>query len=322
MIYSGVYLFFKPLFMAGFDVIGKLMKRYRFKLTFTYTLFCLEMLGSLLRPYFLGVAVNDLIKGSYQGVVVLSIVHLAWLIIGTARHMYDTRTYSGIYASLVTRFLSRRIARSDISKLSAHSTLSRELVDFLESDLPYIIEALYNIIGSLIILYFYNSKVVLVCFIILIPVMIISYIYGKKMSRLTRLKNDELEKQVSIIAVGNDASIKKHYSTLRKWQIKISDKEAINFGLIELMVLFVIGSSLIISSNLFGVTMLAGNLIGIYNYILKFVSGLDTIPYSVQKISSLKDIIRRIEFQKDDISAYPFQKEKNIYIQGKLKLSA
>jgi hypothetical protein len=46
---------------------------------------------------------------------------------------------------------------------------------------------------------------------------------------------------------------------------------------------------------------MAGSLIGIYNYILKFVAGLDTIPYTVQRISSLNDITRRIELQTEDL---------------------
>jgi ABC-type multidrug transport system fused ATPase/permease subunit len=159
----------------------------------------------------------------------------------------------------------------------------------------------------------------------LIPVIIISFFYGKRVSRLNRLKNDELEKQVSVIAFGNEASVKQHYSNLKKWQIKISDKEAINFGIMELFVLIIIASSLLISSDVFGSTLLAGSLIGIYNYVLKFVSGLDTIPYAIQKISSLKDIVRRITIEKDDIELVDIKntvdKEMN-YIQGKLKLSA
>ncbi len=310
--------------MYKLELIGKLIKRYRTKLAITYSLFCLEMLGTLLRPYFLGVAVNDLIKGTFRGLIILSIVHLCWLVISTIRHMYDTRTFSAIYTSLVTRFLKRRYGKSETSKLSAHSTLSRELVDFLESDLPYIIEAFYNIVGSLILLYFYESRVVLICYAILFPVIIISYFYGKKMRKLSQLKNDELEKQVSIIAIGNNESILKHYNKLRSLQIKISDKEAWNFGIIEMLVLMVIGCSLILSSNMFGTTILAGNLIGIYNYILKFVSGLDTIPYAAQRFTLLQDIIKRIELRSDDISGkHDYSAEiKEKYHQGVLKLSA
>jgi ABC-type multidrug transport system fused ATPase/permease subunit len=310
--------------MNKFSILGLLIKEYRLKLFLTYSLFSLEMLGALLRPFFLGLAINDLIKGSYQGLIILSIIHLCWLIIGTIRHMYDTRTFTSIYTSMVTRFLSKRNQSADVSMLSAHSTLSRELVDFLESDLPYIIEAFYNIVGSLVLLYFYESNVVLICFAILLPVGVISYFYGKKMSNLTKMKNDELEKQVSVIAFGNKDSISKHYNKLRNLQIKISDKEAWNFGMIEILVLIVIGLSLVVSSKLFGTILLAGNIIGIYNYILKFVSGLDTIPYTVQRFSLLKDIIKRIENQSDKINL-PNNGEgqtQEKFTQGVLKLSA
>src|ERR1700712_2142456 len=101
--------------MSRFEILRKLMQKHRMQLVFTYVLFSLEMLGTLLRPFFLGEAINDLMKGSYRGLIILSIVHLAWLIIGTLRHRFDTRTYSAIYTSLVTRFLSRKIDQSDVS---------------------------------------------------------------------------------------------------------------------------------------------------------------------------------------------------------------
>lgn len=277
------------------------MTKHRLQLLLTYILFSLEMLGSLLRPYFLGEAVNDLLKGSYHGLIILSVVHFSWLVIGTIRHMYDTRTYSAIYTSLVTKFLSRRYQQKDVSKLSAHSTLAREFVDFLEFDLVYVIEAVYNIFGSLVLLYFYDSAVVLVCLAILLPVMTMSYFYGKKMQRLNRNKNDELEQQVDVISTGNKLAVKKHYENLRKWQIRISDQEAWNFGVMEILVMVVIGIALLVTNTTLGTGVMAGSLIGIYNYILKFVSGLDTIPYTVQRLTSLNDITRRIELEADDI---------------------
>ncbi|HET9055604.1 MAG TPA: ABC transporter six-transmembrane domain-containing protein [Chitinophagaceae bacterium] len=306
--------------MSRFEILRKLMMKHRLQLVFTYFLFSLEMLGSLLRPYFLGEAVNDLINGSYYGLIVLSIVHVSWLIIGTMRHMYDTRTYSAIYTSLVIKFLSRRFELKDVSKLSAHSTLAREFVDFLEYDLVYIIEAAYNLFGSLVLLYFYDSAVVFVCFAILLPVTAISYVYGKKMKRLNRFKNDELEQQVNIISSGNKETIKKHYNNLRKWQIRISDQEAWNFGVMEIMVVVVIGISLLVTNTSLGTGIQAGSLIGIYNYILKFVSGLDTIPYTVQRLTSLNDITRRIELEADDFpeeEQIPRGEVRMIYVRKK-----
>ena len=286
--------------MSRFELLRKLILKHRGQLVLTYLLFSLEMMGTLLRPFFLGEAVNDLMKGSYHGLIILSAVHVAWLIIGTIRHRFDTRTYSAIYTSLVTRFLSRRFGQKDISKLSAHSTLAREFVDFLEYDLIYVIETAYNLLGSLVLLFFYDKAIVLVCLGILLPVTAISYFYGGKMKKLNRVKNDELEKQVDIISTGNIHSIRQHYNNLRKWQIKISDQEAWNFGIMEIMVIVVIGISLLVSTKAQVPAVLVGDLIGIYNYILKFVSGLDTIPYTVQRLSSLTDITRRIEIEAED----------------------
>ena len=293
--------------MIRMNVLGKLVQAHKMRLGITYVLFSLEMTGALLRPFFLGMAINDLMEHSYRGLILLSLVHFVWLVIGTIRHRYDTRTYSAIYTSLVTHFLSRKIKAQEVSKLSAHSTLAREFVDFLEFDLVYIIEAVYNILGSMILLFFYQSSVVLLCLAILLPVMTISYFYGKKMKRLTQLKNDELEKQVNVISSGDSNAIRKHFNNLRKWQIRISDQEAWNFGMMELMVMVVIALSLLITNQVAGTTVLAGNIIGIYNYILKFVSGLDTIPYTVQRITALNDITQRIRLQTEEYPDEPDQ---------------
>lgn len=293
--------------MIRMNVLGKLVQAHKWRLGITYLLFSLEMTGSLLRPFFLGMAINDLMEHSYRGLILLSLVHFVWLVIGTIRHRYDTRTYSAIYTSLVTHFLSRKIKPKEVSKLSAHSTLAREFVDFLEFDLVYIIEAVYNILGSMILLFFYQSSVVLLCLAILLPVMTISYFYGKKMKRLTQLKNDELERQVYVISSGDTTAIHKHFNNLRKWQIRISDQEAWNFGMMELMVMVVIALSLLITNQVSGTTVLAGNIIGIYTYILKFVSGLDTIPYTVQRITSLNDITQRIRLEVQEFPDEPDQ---------------
>ena len=287
--------------MSRFAILRQIMIQHRYRLVFTYILFSLEMLGNLMRPFFLGLAINDLIKGSYNGLITLSAVHLGWLIIGTIRHRLDTRTYSDIYTSLVTKFLSRRYTLQDVSKLSAHSTLAREFVDFLEYDLVYVMEAIYSIFGSLILLFFYDNSVVLVCLGILLPVIAMSYFYGKKMKTLNRRKNDELEKQVDIISTGNSHLIRQHYNNLRNWQVRISDQEAWNFGVMEIMVMVVIGLSLLVTQKTTGGTIEAGSLVGIYSYIQRFVSGLDTIPYTVQRLSSLNDITRRIELQSSDL---------------------
>lgn len=279
--------------MEGLGYIKRIIFANKYRLGITYLLFSVEMAGSLLKPFFLGEAVNDLLRGGNQGLLVFLAVHLAWLIVGTLRMRYDTRTYSSIYNDIIVQFLSRK-KKDNISKLSALSSLSREYTDFLEYDLIYILEAFYNILGSLILIYFYDKQVIFICLAVLVPIVFISRFYGQRMGILTQNKNNELERQVEVISTFNPIEIKKHYDLLRKWQVKISDQQAFNFGVMEIFVLLLLGAALIVSTRYNAQTLNAGEIIGFYFYILKFASGLDTIPYITEKYATLKDITKRI----------------------------
>lgn len=290
--------------MRGNWMIESIFREYRYKLLLTYSLYALEMLGLLLRPWLLGEAVNGLLQQSYNGLLNLALVHAAWLLIGTWRHRYDSRTYSEIYTALVVKMVKRNPNRK-LSRLSAHSTLSRDVVDFLEFDLNYIIEAAYNILGALILLFFYDTRVVLLCMAMLLPVTIISYFYGKRLRRFTALRNEELEQQVDALSSRNILRIQTHYNQLRKWQVKISDQEAWNFGVMEFIVLILIIAALLISVHQGGAFLQPGDYIGIYTYILKFVTGLDTIPYVLQRMTHLKDILQRVQQERDETETEP-----------------
>ena len=279
--------------MGGLGYIKRIIFANKHRLGITYLLFSVEMAGSLLKPFFLGEAVNDLLRGGNQGLLVFLAVHLAWLIVGTLRMRYDTRTYSSIYNDIIIQVLSRK-KKDNISKLSALSSLSREYTDFLEYDLIYILEAFYNILGSLVLIYFYDKQVIFICLAVLVPILFISRFYGQRMGILTQNKNNELERQVEVISTFNPIEIKKHYDLLRKWQVRISDQQAFNFGVMEIFVMLLLGAALIVSTRYNAQTLNAGEIIGFYFYILKFSSGLDTIPYITEKYATLKDITKRI----------------------------
>lgn len=282
--------------MSSQEYLKDIILKQKSKLSVTYLLFGLEMVGDLLKPLFIGKAVNDLLVGSVRSLLIFLALHFAWMLIGMIRMRYDTRTYSGIYNEIILKSLSERKASSDISKLSAHSTLTRELIDFLEYDLVYILEAIFNIFGSLVLLFFYNVYVVLICLVIMIPISFISRRYGKKMSMLTYHKNNEIEKQVDVISSSDEKEYYRHYKALRKWQVKISDQHAFNFGIMEAFVAALIAISLFIATKDSTQTEVVnqGELIGIYFYIIKFNKGLETIPYILEKYASLKDIVQRI----------------------------
>ena len=286
--------------MSDFTPLRRVFAQHRARLLVTYTLFGLEMLGTLLRPLFLGRAVDGLLDGHYVGLIQLVAVHAAYLLVGTVRHLYDTRTFTAIYTSFVTQLLDREIGTADVSRLSAHSQLARQFIDFLEFDFNYVVEAAYNIAGSLILLLFYDRTVVVICLLILVPVSRLGYLYGKRTEKLAKGANDELEQQVDIIASSDRAKIADHYRNLRRWQIRLSDQEAWNFGAMELLALLVVTVSLLATTDITSENLQAGSIIGIYQYIQKFTSGLDTIPYTIQRIAALRDLTRRMALEAID----------------------
>ena len=274
--------------------IRRVLTEHRYRLALTYVLFALEMLGTLLRPYFLGTAVDGLLAGHYRGLIQLTVVHLLVLAIGTMRHMYYTRTFSAIYTTFVTRLLAQPAGADELSKRSALSTLARQVTDFLEYDVNYLAEAFYNIFGSLIFLFVYDRWIVAICLAILIPVVVLGRRYGRRVARLNREQFDELEREVDILGTRDVGAITDHYQRLRSWQIRISDLEAWNFGSTEFFVLLSVTGSLLVSTRTGDIPLELGSIIGMYTYLLKFASGLETIPYTVQRLGALRDILRRV----------------------------
>ena len=55
--------------MSRFYVLKSIMLQHKYRLLLTYSLFSVEMLGLLFRPFFLGKAVDDLLEGSYKGLI-------------------------------------------------------------------------------------------------------------------------------------------------------------------------------------------------------------------------------------------------------------
>ena len=53
-------------------------------------------------------------------------------------------------------------------------------------------------------------------------------------------------------------------------------------------------SALLISARTGDIPLGVGAIIGMYAYVLRFASGLETIPYMVQRLGALRDILRRV----------------------------
>jgi hypothetical protein len=151
-----------------------------------------------------------------------------------------------------------------------------------------------------VILLLYQRTVMVMCLLVLVPILVLGVMYGRRTTSLNRGMYDELESQVDIISGSDPKAIVAHYLKLRSWQVRLSDQEAWNFGSTEFLVLAVITAALLVSTETDHDELAVGSIIVIYNYILKFAAGLETVPYTIQRMSALKDILRRMATEDTD----------------------
>jgi hypothetical protein len=273
--------------------LGELFRAYRGRILLTYALFNLENLLHLAQPFALGLAVTGLLGSSWSGLALFAGLHLGHLLIGTWRRAYDTRAFTGIYTDLATRLVIQQRGRDvEVSRVTARSALSRELVDFFERDVPQALYAVYAVFGALAMLALYDLALVPLCLALLVPAAAFNYLYGRKSFALSGRLHDQLEREVEVIGGGRPAQVRDHYARLAGWRVKLSDWQALSFGVLELFVLGLLAAALWRTCTAPGAA--AGDVFAVFRYVWMFVTGLDSVPLLVQQAGRLRDIGRRM----------------------------
>lgn len=270
-----------------------LILRFKWRISLTFLLVILEALLGILYPLLIGLAINDLLEGRYDGIVHLGILGGGSLIIGSLRRFYDTRVYSRIYSQITPEMIEReRQKGSPVSQISARSHLLIEFVEFLENSMPELVEAIIALIGIMIIIATLNLNVFYGCMGVLLLIFSVYAVSGKFHYRFNVNYNNELEKQVAIIEKETLPVIKNYYRSLMKWNIRLSDLETANYFVIWLGViaLFLYTPITVIESGVLEYGMVFSILMYVFDYIEKVV----TFPLYLQQFIRLREISSRL----------------------------
>ena len=207
--------------------------RFKWQISLTLSLVVMEAILGIFYPLLIGVAINDLLKNSHQGLYWLTALGASSLVIGTLRRFYDTRAYANIYRKTATGMIKTEHDKlRPISTISARSHLMTEFVEFLENAMPDIVQSIIAIIGILIIVAMLNIKVLLACLALLLLILVIYLLTGNKNFNLNKGYNDEIERQVSTIESKSNTKSKQHFNALMRWNIALSDLETANYFII------------------------------------------------------------------------------------------
>jgi ABC-type multidrug transport system fused ATPase/permease subunit len=266
---------------------------HRWRVLATYLLFNVENLVRLAQPWFLGWAVNDLLSGCRTGLVLCLAQNLLSVAMGIVRQMYDTRTFTRLYADLATRLVvQQRQGGVDLSRLAARSSLSRELVDFFERDVPFLFHAIYSVAGALVMISLVDVVLMVPCLLFLAVAGLLMRSLSRRTLHLNRGLNDQIEREVSILQHAAPERVEDHYHRLRGWRIRLSNAQALNFGVTEVLALVLMAFVLV--RGCVGGTVDAGTLFALLGYVVMLTTSLVNLPQWIQQLSRLRDIRRRL----------------------------
>ncbi|MBQ4876618.1 ABC transporter permease [Pseudoalteromonas luteoviolacea] len=261
------------------------------KVAITWFMVIAENILLILLPLLIGYAIDGVLSKDFQPLVVFAACLFSLVVVSVIRRFYDTRVYGGIRVKLAET-VAHNLRGADISAKNARLLMSRELVDFLENDLPALMTAGIQLASIVIILatfhsYFALSVLAASCAML----MVYGFCHGT-FKRLNGKLNDQTEQQVHILSHKPFAALSAHLEKLKKHEIALSDTEALVYGLIfSLLFVSVLG-------NLWLVNMLpnpsTGDVFSILTYSLEFVDTAIMLPVTLQVLSRLDEITQRL----------------------------
>lgn len=115
---------------------------------------------------------------------------------------------------------------------------------------------------------------------------------GRRNFRYNKEYNDELESQVNALTTQDTSITRKHFQSVMRWNIKLSDLETTNYALIWLGIigLLVYAPIAVIDS---GVTNY-GFVFSTLMYVFQYVESVVSLPYFIQQVIRLQEISGRL----------------------------
>lgn len=278
-------------FNAELLTIQTLMRTYLGRISITWLLTLVETTLTTLIPLFIGFAIDGLLQGKSEKLIQLAMVLVALIIVSVVRRIYDTRAYGTIRVELGEELIARsRVIQ--ISSQNARLSMARELVDFLEEQIPALMHSIIQLLISFVVLFLFDPILAYSALCAAISMILIYGLFHRRFYRLNADHNQQTEKQVSILESQTPQKLSFHLQRIRKIEVRLSDTEAYVYGAIFVVLLgFILFNLWFASINM---TTTAGTIFSIISYSWEFVEAALVLPATLQNWSRLSEIMHRI----------------------------
>lgn len=275
------------------SILIPVVKRHARSLSLTYALTMIENCFRVAYPLAIGLAIDGLLVNDQTGLVPLAVVWIAHIIVGLARHLYDTRAFTHVYNDLITQMVATQRARGIAPEtLAARAGLARELIAFFQVSVPALVSSVTLFVGAIIMLFSHDWIVGAMALAALVPMLGVMAWFGQRSFGLNSRLNNRLEREIDVVVRQSEPSLRRHLFTLRGWRIRISNAEASTWGVIEFTMLALAISVLVRLAGLEGIT--PGFIYAVLAYVFDFYESLNDLPVIIQDASRAADITKRI----------------------------
>jgi len=271
--------------------VQSVYRSYPSRLGATWGLVLLENILLALIPLFMGFSIDSLLEGNSRDLVILGGVMVLLTLVMVGRRIYDTRIYGTIRVDLGLA-LNQRQAHQPVSVCNARLDMGRELVDFLEQEVPALLTGVIQIVVSLLVLASFGWSLALSAVGLCLFMLMLYRNCHHYFLTFNRALNNQAERQVALLATRRPVSLRRHLQLLRGWEVKISDTEAILYGGIFVGITGFILINLWLATHNGGSS--TGQIFTIVSYSWEYVEAALVLPVTLQRWSRLEEVTHRI----------------------------
>lgn len=132
-----------------------LLRAFRRRISLTWLLIFIEVALTALVPLFIGFAIDGLLTNVMGALFQLIALLAVLILVSVIRRAYDTRIFGTVRVEM-GKAQAARATNLSISTLNAQLGMGRELVNFLETDLPLAMTSVVQLIISVVVLYAFD----------------------------------------------------------------------------------------------------------------------------------------------------------------------
>lgn len=271
--------------------------KFKYRIALTYGATVLGSVFLFLYPYATGLAIDGALERTPASLLPLAVIWTAHLIVDGFRQVYDTRTFTRIFAEASAEMVhAQKRHGKTTSEIAARVNMMEELTWFFGASLPELLISVVTPIGGLIVLFTLSAPIALACLSLLIAAILFNvWLYPKFKNRQISINSLN---ELSVSRIESSIGVDEHYQDIGRAFVRISDLNAGSWMAVQAAAIAVVMFGIWTSGKIESVT--PGEAYTIVSYIWRVLEGAFAIPSYAQQFARLSDIWRRVT--SDDLS--------------------